>query len=532
MSGNPFAEAAGQALLGRRHAEALHLARLGLSLQPEDEELLEIAALGAEGTGQEALAADYWRRLLVSHPERSDAANQLGLILENLGHSSAAAALFRQALARTPDDAHLHSNLGLSLESQGRLEEALACQEQALALAPASAAIRANLANVLTGLGRWEAAEAHYRQALAADPGHAASHSNLGVLLHDQGRSAEAEQHFRAALALEPASPAYALNLGQMLLARGHFAEGWRLHEARLQAPRNLELLQRHCGPLACPRWQGEDLQGKTILVLPEQGLGDEIQFCRYLSWLKARGPAQLIQMCRPELLPLMQGLAGPDLCLPVAPASGPLPRADYWTVLLSLPLQAGTTLENIPAPIPYLAPEPERQARLAPLVRQAAPSALKVGLVWRGNPGHSNDADRSLDSLERLAPLGAIPGLHFFSLQKGEAQGRSIPALPWTDLAPQLQDFADTAALLAELDLLISVDTSTAHLAGALGRPCWLLLPRHKTDWRWLQDRNDSPWYPRTRLYRQPSRGDWDTPLTALARDLAQLAAPHAQAG
>jgi hypothetical protein len=427
-----------------------------------------------------------------------------------------------------PGDALCIARMGLSLFSDDpallevAAESALQLGDDASAadylqrlvtLDPADAAACNNLGIALERLGHPEAAEAAYRQSLAHQPDAAGTHSNLGVLLTDLHREAEAEACFRQALALQPDFARAQMNLGQLLLAQGRFAEGWPLHEGRLAEHASTASGPDPIAAAGLRHWQGESLLGKSIVVLPEQGLGDEIQFCRYLPWLKARGAARVTLVCRPSQTALLQTLAGPDEVISQADALPRLAGHDYWTVLLSLPLRAGTTPDTIPADIPYLHPDPARLARLAPLL---AGDGLKVGLVWRGNPLHSNDAERSLPGLDALAPLWAIPGVRFFSLQKDA--GALPPDLPLTDLAPAIDDFADSAALIARLDLLISIDSAPAHLAGALGVPCWLLLPARKADWRWLHGRDDSPWYPDMRLFRQTQRGDWSGPVSRMA--------------
>lgn len=519
MMDNPFLQHAELQLLRGAPAEALAAARMGLTLFADDPALLEIAATCAVQLADDELAATCWQRLIELDQQATDARNSLALALERLQRPVEAEALYREALALLPEEASLHANLGLLLENLGRLAEAERHLRRAVELAPDSAAIHSNLAGLLARLGLLAEAEAAYRMALRLQPEFATAHSNLGVLLTDQGRMADAEASFREALRWQPDYLQGRMNLGQLLLALGRFAEGWPLYEGRQQV-----YAEAGSGPAAlppdCPQWQGEPLAGKTIVVMPEQGLGDELQFCRYLPWLKAQGAARVTLVCRPSQQALLQTLAGPDVVLSLSEAKPCLSEHDYWTFLLSLPLHAGTRLETVPAAIPYLAAEPQRQARFAPSL---AGAGLRVGLVWRGNPKHSNDAERSLPGLEVLAPLWAVSGVRFFSLQKSDAALPPLPAAqPLVDLAPLIGDFADTAALLSQLDLLISVDSSVAHLAGALGVPCWILLPAWKTDWRWLLGRSDTPWYPRSRLFRQPQRGDWATPVAEMAATLA----------
>jgi Flp pilus assembly protein TadD len=514
---NPFVEHAELQLLRGSHAGALQAARMGLSLSPGHPVLLEIAASCASELGDDEFAVACWQHLLEIRPTAAAARNSLGLALERLGRSLEAETVYRQALALLPDEPTLHANLGLLLESLGRLDAAEMEQRQALRWSPDSAEIHSNLAGLLLKLGRDDEAESLYRTAIRLKPEFAVAHSNLGVLLTESRRYAAAEACFRLALALQPDNLQVSTNLGELLLMQGRLAEGWPLYEARqvIFADAAGGRLQR---PPSCAQWQGEPLAGKAIIVMPEQGLGDEIQFARYLAWLKAQGPARLTLVCRPSQQALLSTLAGPDQVISLNEAAPFLAQHDYWVFLLSLPLHAGTTLATIPAAIPYLFPDAQRQARFAP---ELAGHGRRVGLVWKGNPKHLNDAERSLPGLEVLAPLWTLPGLRFFSVQKSEVDLPRPPELPLTDLAPLIGDFADTAAILSQLELLITVDTSVAHLAGALGLPCWLLLSAHKTDWRWLQARSDSPWYPSLRLFRQTRRGDWQAPVAELQEAL-----------
>ncbi|MGE5472219.1 MAG: tetratricopeptide repeat protein [Bacteroidota bacterium] len=517
---NPFLQRAELQLLGGSPGEALRTARMGLTLFADHSPLLELAAACAASEGDDEYAVACWQRRLELEAVDASTWNSLGLALERLQRTADAEMAYRQGLASSPDEAALHANFGMLLERTGRLAEAEHHQRRALQLAPDSAELHSNLAGLLLKLGQEAAAESLYRAAIRLQPGFAMAHSNLGVLLVDSGRQVEAEAAFREALAMQPDFLTARMNLGQLLLMQGRLAEGWPLYEGRQYV-----YLDGGSGPMvhrpACPQWQGEALAGKAIIVMPEQGLGDEIQFVRYLAWLKAQGPVRLTLVCRPNQQALLQTLDGPDCVLSLKEAATALDSHDYWTFLLSLPLHAGTTLATVPCAIPYLHPEPARQARFAPLL---AGDGLRVGLVWRGNPKHLNDAERSLPALEVLAPLWTVPGVRFFSLQKSETALSWPEGLPLTDLGPAIGDFADTAAFLSQLDLLIAVDTSVAHLAGALGLPCWLILPCYKTDWRWLQQRSDSPWYPSMRLFRQQQRGDWQAPVGELLQALRRF--------
>lgn len=436
------------------------------------------------------------------------------------GNYPEALRIARMGLTLSADDPFLWEIAAHCASQLGDDDGAADCWRRVVDLAPATAYAYSDLGMVLERQGRFVEAETLYRNALELSPDYAAAHCNLGALLADLGREAEAEACYRAALAIDPDFQQARMNLGLLLLIQQRFAEGWPLYEGRLYI---------HSTPgvppsSRCPQWHGETLRGKTILVVPEQGLGDALQFCRYIPWLKAQGAARVTLACWPSQQSVMKTLAGADEVVSLADLKPQVGTHDFWTFLLSLPLHAQTDLANIPARVPYLFADPARVAVHAPLL---AGDGLRVGIVWRGNPQHPNDGDRSLPGLDVLAPLWSIAGVRFFSLQKSDDPLPAAPSgLPLVDLAPAIGDFSDTAALLSQLDLLITVDSAVAHLAGALGVPCWILLPHFKTDWRWLRARSDSPWYPKTRLFRQPRRGDWETPVAELAIALQHLGA------
>lgn len=414
------------------------------------------------------------------------------------GAAELAAASFKAALELQPDLAAAHVNLALLLEDQACPAEAERHYRQALGLEPGSVRTCLNFGALLQAQKRLDEAEDLYRQALEQDPGSPALWSNLGCLQAGRKQDDQAEQSLRIALGLDPSHCGARFNLSYVLLRQGRFAEGWQCFEARdWYAPFEQGL--------DCPRWQGEHLAGRKLLIVPEAGHGDMLQFCRYVALLKAEGPAHITLLCHPGLKRLFAGLADAVCC---GDGDWPAVAPDFWVPLLSLPRYFKTGLASIPASLPYLAPDPLLVKEWAGLL-DVAPGNLRVGLAWRGNPRFENDDERSLASLAQLAPLAQISGISYFSLQKEAAQ--PLEGLELIDLAPRLTDFADTAAAIANLDLVISVDTAVAHLAGALAKPCWLLLPDYKTDWRWLSGRADSPWYPGVmRLFRQPAGGGW----------------------
>lgn len=436
------------------------------------------------------------------------------------GDVQAAETTFRHALQLAPELAEAHANLALLLDQTQRSDEAEASYRRALELAPRQFQTQLNFAVMLAGQKRFVEAEATYRRALAIEPASPAAWSNLGVLLARLHRETEAESSYRTALALDPDYRKAAFNLAYVLLRQGRFDEGWHCLEARDWYLR----LEAH---LQLPRWNGEPLAGRRLLIGFEAGYGDMIQFSRYAALIRARGVGRVGILCHPGLKSLFATLAGVDVVIAFDEEFDIANTWDCWVPPLSLPHIFATRLDTIPADLPYLAAAPEHVAHWAERIETG--DGLRVGLVWKGNPRFENDADRSLGSLADLAPLMRLPGVRWFSLQKGagEDECRRVvgeSALPITDLAPGMTNFADTAAILTQIDLLISVDTAVAHLAGAIGKACWVLLPAYQTDWRWLTERSDSPWYPGAmRLFRQTTMGDWATVIGEVRAALAE---------
>jgi tetratricopeptide (TPR) repeat protein len=430
-----------------------------------------------------------------------------GVRLMREGDAAGAAAAFRATLALAPGLAAAHVNLGLLLVQSGSLDEAGHHYRTALACDPAHLQAHLHLGVLLASQKQFTAAESVYRQALQIDPQSPAALSNLGVLLACVQREEEAESCYRHALAIDRGYRNASFNLAYLLLRQGRFDEGWAAFEARDWYARLDRFFQ-------VPRWHGEALAGKSLVIGFEGGHGDMLQFCRYAAVAKTLGAAHVAMVCHPALKTLLARVAAIDTVYGYdedVPATG----WDYWTPPLSFPWALGTRLDTIPASLPYLHAAPGKVAAFAPMLAVAG-RRLRVGLAWQGNPHFENDSERSLAAVEVLAPLFALEAC-FFSLQKGAGrQDAAHPAI--TDLAPHLSDFDDTAAIVAQLDLVITVDSAVTHLAGALGTPCWVMLPAFKTDWRWLTDRTDSPWYPGVmRLFRQTQAGDWTGVVDAI---------------
>ena len=475
----------------------------------------DLAALGdalkAQGQPLQALAC--YREAVEREPAPAIYYN-LGNTLLDLGEPAAAAACYRQALDLKPDFAEALANLGLALEALDRAEDAAARYREALALRPDYPEALYNLGNLLQFGGDLEEAIRLYRRTLAARPDFAPALVNLGSALQELGQFDEAIAAYRQAEAIRPDYPEAVWNHALALLQQGDFDAGWRLYESRWRKPGMPP--HGHSQPL----WDGSPLAGRTILLHCEQGLGDSLQFARYATLVKAMG-ATVVLFSPPALARLLGTVPGVDR---VVGERGLIPPCDCQAPLMSLPRLFGTTLATVPAAVPYLAAEPD----LALLWRRwlASYDGFKVGVVWQGNPRNRFGRSRSFP-LAALAPVAAVPGVRLISLQRrdGLDQLAALPEGMTVTVPPEPVDagpdaFRDTAAIMGALDLVISADTATAHLAGALGVPAWLALAR-VPDWRWLTGRSDSPWYPSLRLYRQTAHGDWGGVFAAMADDL-----------
>lgn len=461
----------------------------------------------------------------VLHASDAQAAFALGVAKQSAGQTQLAMASFRHALKLQPDMAEAWSNLGMLLEDDQQWDEAESCYQQALQHAPDLFAACMNLATLQAQRLHFARAEASYQRAIQLRPHDPSVWSNLGAMLTCMRRENDALACLNHALQLDPDYDKARFNLGYLLMRQGHLREGWLCNESR---PFPAELQDK----LGIARWMGDALNGRAILIAPDAAHGDLIHMARYVPVLKAMGAGRIGIWGQPALKRLLRQMPELDAYLafnePFAPAEW-----DTWVPLMSLPHLCGTTLDTIPAHLPYLQADPARVAARA-AQGMASQQGLRVGLVWRGNPAHENDAQRSLPSLASLAPLWRVPGVRFFSLQSGAGSEEALhppQAQPLEALAEPLGDFAETAAVIANLDLLIGVDTSMVHLAGALGKPVWVLLSDYKTDWRWMNDRMDSPWYPGVmRLFRQDAKGlqsgQWGPVIEQVAQALAALAA------
>lgn len=440
--------------------------------------------------------------------------------LQRLARFDDALAAYEQAVATRPDHAEAWYALGELAVNRKHFERAEHSFERAYELLGDDARHLLVRGNLLKTRGELQAAEDAYRQALRLQPDFFDAHNNLGALLVEMLRFDEAEAAYRGAIGHDPDDAVARWNLSLLLLRVGRLEQAWPLFEARYDPalPRPVAIIP----DLPFPQWRGEDVTGKSLLIIGEQGFGDEIQMARYAEQLKQRGASRVSLVCKGPLKELLATAPGVDS---VFSNEQPVTRHDFWVLNFSLPGHFNTSADTIPASIPYLRADPSRvQAWLPRLPR----GGRRVGLVWKGAAVHTNDLNRSLPGLSTLAPLWSCPGLSFVSLQKGQGEDEAALAAqpghpqPLLELGSGIASFADTAAIVSQLDLLICVDTSTAHVAGALGTPCWVLLPGVGTDWRWLHDRDDSPWYPRVmRLFRQAPGEGWPQTVERVAEAL-----------
>jgi tetratricopeptide (TPR) repeat protein len=508
--------------VGRRDV-ALELIGRALALRPSFAEAHNNLGAVLQADGNLGQAEVHFRKALALAPFYHEARLNLGILLWQSGNPAEAAEHYREILREAPEHAEAHNNLGNALYELGEPAAAGESFCRALAIRPDYAAARSNLGNVLCDLGEPAEALQHYERVVAAEPGFADYHMNLGNSLRDLGRLPEAIARYDQALALRPELDDARWNQALALLLAGDYARGWDAYRARWQTrallPRRREFSQ--------PAWDGADPTGRIVLVHAEQGMGDVIQFCRYLPLLEARGARVVLLIDREwaQLAPLLRSLDGiAQLALELAEVAS----FDLHCPLLDLPRLFDTRLETVPAAVPYLAADAARRAvwRRWFAENHPADGGLRVGLVWAGNPSFARDRLRS-PGLAPLRPLLELPGIRWFGLQVGagrrDLDARAMPD-SFTDLGRDLRDFADTAAVMAELDLVISSCTATAHLGGALGQPTWVMLPK-TPDWRWLLEREDSPWYPTVRLFRQTATGDWSAVVERLAAALVDFA-------
>jgi tetratricopeptide (TPR) repeat protein len=496
-----------------RYADGIALTVQALAQYPDNVQALSTLgdALHMSADGPGAIAA--FERAVKLAPRDAGLRSRLGTALLDTGYFIEAEAAYRQSIALADHVAQSHFNHAVALSRLVRTPEAIAAYRKAIALDPRHVAAHLNLGNVLLDQDQFSDAIDLYQTAIALDPEFAKAYSSLAEALREEGRLDEALGASRKAVALASCDDIQRLNHALALLMEGDHEAGWPAYEVRRKAG----VVAPHERRFAVPEWRGETLRGRTLLLHAEQGLGDTLQFARFVERLIEPGVSIVIE-CQKPLTGLLRSL-GP---IRVVTQGEPLPPFDFHLPLMSLPNVLRTRLDTIPAAVPYLAADPTKIARWK--ARIGPTTDLAVGVVWSGNPGHKSDRRRSIAAAAVLPDL-VMPGVRLFSLQK-DPRDQDITTLEAmaadvTDLAPSLNDFSDTAAALEALDLVIAVDTSTAHLAGALGRPVWLMLP-FALDWRWLRDREDSPWYPTMRLFRQSTPRVWTDVIGRIRTELS----------
>jgi len=506
-----------------RSAEALESYRAALALDPQNADAANNAGTLLGALERHAEALEYYDRALAARPAFPEALNNRGVSLAWLGRPDEALDAYTAANALRPNYLDALKNRAELLAKLGRHAEALVAYDAAVVLAPALAELVSNRSTVLNSLNRHTEALEGYDRALALKPHFTDAINNRGITLNALNRFDEALACFERAIALHPDYVNAHWNRSLTLLRLGRYPEGWREHEWRWKKPE----FKPHKLDLKQPLWLGkEDLAGKTILLLAEQGYGDTLQFVRYVPLLEARGARVMLFVPEPVVGLLRQSF--PKAI--VFNRTDAFPPADFYCPLISLPLAFGTLVETIPAPRAYIRPPPERLEKWA--ARIGPPGAPRVGVVWTGSATHKNDLNRSID-LATFAPILSTGGVRFFSLQKELRDGDAARLASFgnvTALGEDLADFSDTAAAIAALDLVITVDTSVAHLAAAMGKPTWILLP-FVSDWRWLPGRPTNPWYPSARLFWQPGIDQWAPAIAQAAGELARLPAAPAAA-
>jgi tetratricopeptide (TPR) repeat protein len=493
--------------------EAVVCHQKALALKPEYVEAYHGLGIALKAGNRPDEAVASYRRAIALAPEYFEAHNNLGVALMDGGKLDEAMASFQRALELNVDYAEAHYNLGVALAKQTRRDEAVACYRRAIALQSNFAEAHNALGIAMIDQGKLEEAEQCCRRAIAIRPGYSEAHFCLGGALMEVNRSDEAIVCYRQALALKPDYARAHYGLGLALLLTGRFAEGWSEYEWRWKSRGQAEPVLRQ------PRWSGAPLPGGTILLQSEQGLGDTLQFVRYAELVKPR-VGRVIVECQPPLVTLLASCPGVD---GVFAQGQPAGAFDVHAPLASLPGIFGTTLETVPAKSSYLTADAESVERWQNVL--GPKKMFRIGIAWQGNVAHANDRWRSIP-LARFDGLAQIAGVQLYSLQLGagreqlsqRGQGSTI-----VDLGDRPIDFLHTAAIMRNLDLVITCDSSPAHLAGALGVPTWVALP-FAADWRWLLGRSDSPWYPSMRLFRQSRPGDWRGVFRMMEQELAKI--------
>ena len=511
-----------------QYAAAVEKCEQAVSIKPDYAEAYNTMGFSLEKQEQYTEAVENYKKAIQFKSDFVEAYNHLGVVLNAQNRSAEAILNYKQALRLDPNYAEVYNNLGIALKDQEQFAEAIANFEQAIRLEPDFAEAYYNLANSLRDEAQSNGAIENYRQAVQLKPDFAEAYNHLGSVLNAKGKYAKviendkAIENYRRALQIKPDCAEAHWNLSIALLRIGRFTEGWKEYEWRLNPSLKVTVYPHS---YETPRWDGSCFKGKRLIVHCEQGLGDTLHFVRYLPMVKARGGTVILEVRKP-LYRLLQSFPGIDELVEASFDNKPAIKFDYHVSLMDLPKIFETTLETIPAEVPYIHACPTKSEYWR---KKLTGADFKVGVVWAGSPTHGNDRYRSC-TLKHFAPLTEVDGVRLYGLQKGEAAAQAeelADEMAITNIGTEFEDFTDTAAAIENLDMVISVDTSVLHLAGAMGKPAWALLP-FSPDWRWMLDRQDSPWYPTMKLFRQKKWGQWEPVVQDVAKELRTTAANH----
>ena len=536
--------------------EAVNHYRQALLMIPDAVNVLNNLGVAFQTQEKFTEAMACFQRIIALKPEFIEAYNNLGIIFQTQKRLEEAVASYQRAISLNPDYVEAHYNLGNSLNLQGHHEQAIGSYQKALLINPDYAdayyglgnvfeqleeldqsvasyekalrinsdflRARNNLGAVLLKQLKFEQAMACFQHILAKNPKLADAYYNLAEILKNKGDLKAAIDNYEKAIELDPDYSEAHYRLGMLLLRLGRFKQGWQHCEARYSP--NIKDRNTIVPKFPFPQWQGQLLAGKSLVIWCEQGLGDEIQFCRYVSLLKSQGARDITWVCKMPLKPLLKTLKGVDKVLSREEAVN-IGLYDYWTLPLSTPLHCNTTLDNIPATVPYLYANPTQVEMIAKELGSI--SEFKVGICWKGSAGHKGDATRS-PGISCFKPLFELSGVRFFTLQPDTREEFILNAgTSGVDRGHEINkdSFEEAAALIMNLDLVICCDTSIGHLAGALGKTVWIVVTS-VADWRWMDDREDSPWYPTGRLFRQIEQGNWAEVFQRIEKQLKQMMA------
>lgn len=493
--------------------KALNCYKIALDIKPDYSEALHNIAIIHLNRGEFETACEYAKKAVTAAPGLAEAYNTLGYCRQQLGHLRDAAVFYQKAVELKPDYAEAYNHLGVLLTDQSNYIEAVTAFQKAIAIDPKYAELYNNMAIAKKGLCAFDEAIENYKKATEIDPSFYQAFNNLANSLRDKGRPAEAIENYNRAIEINPDYAEAYWNRCLAMLVNGDLAEGFRQYQCRREPSLGIVTYPHTYDK---PRWDGRPINGKTLLIHYEQGFGDNIQFIRYLPKLKEIGATVLFEARKP-MLELLRDFPGIDRLIEARADRGVSEDFDFYAALMDLPAIFQTTLETIPDDVPYIFADKDKTEIWK---ERLGTDHYKVGIVWAGKPTHGNDANRSC-KLNNFAPLAKIDGVKLFSLQKGDAVKQIGQfGIEIENLAEHLETFADTAAAIENLDLVISVDTAVLHLAAAMGKSAWALIP-FSPDWRWLLDRSDSPWYPTLRLFRQKKYADWKEVFEEITQEL-----------